>query len=68
MSHGERKIGQLLKENNISFVREKTFESCRFTDTHALARFDFYVDNKYLIEFDGAQHFSPHNFGATKED
>ena len=24
-----------------------------------IALFDFYVDNKYLIEFDGFQHFDP---------
>ena len=24
-----------------------------------MARFDFYVNNQYLIEFDGIQHFSP---------
>lgn len=57
-SRGEQKIKSLLEENNISFEKEKTFESCRFPDTNQLARFDFYIDNKYIIEYDGQQHFS----------
>ena len=67
-SHGERKICELLTQAKIPFEREKTFDSCRFKDTNALARFDFFVNGKYLIEFDGAQHFTPHNFGAGKEE
>lgn len=55
-SRGEELIATLLSENGISFVKEKTFDSCRFPDTNALARFDFYVDNRYIIEFDGEQH------------
>ena len=56
-SKGELKIGEILRENNIPFEMQKTFESCRFPDTNQLARFDFYVNNQYLIEFDGKQHF-----------
>jgi len=52
-SRGEEKIKNLLIENNIEFTTEKTFETCRFENTHALARFDFFVDNQYIIEFDG---------------
>ena len=53
-SHGNTKIEQLLKEANISFQREKRFSECK--DIMSVP-FDFYVDNKYLIEFDGRQHF-----------
>lgn len=67
-SHGERKIKDLLSQAGFSFTQEKTFDSCRFRDTNALARFDFFVNNTYLIEFDGAQHFTPHNFGAGGEE
>lgn len=56
-SQGEEKIGTLLKENNIDFVQEKTFSSCRFLDTNRPAKFDFFVNNTYLIEFDGIQHY-----------
>ena len=61
-SIGERKIKQLLIDNNIDFELEKTFDTCRFKDSNYLARFDFYVDNRYLIEFDGIQHFKPERF------
>lgn len=54
-SKGELKIIDILTENHIFFEQEKTFDSCRF-DNNRLARFDFYVNNKYLIEFDGQQH------------
>lgn len=61
-SYGEFKINQILIENNISFEREKTFDTCRFPDTNKLARFDFYINNNYLIEFDGSQHFVTNNY------
>ena len=51
-------IGIILTANNISFEKEKTFPDCVFPDTKQLARFDFYVNNEYIIEFDGEQHFS----------
>lgn len=66
-SRGEELISKLLTENNIPFVKEKTFDTCRFPNTNALARFDFYVDNKYLIEFDGQQHTDSNNGWYTKE-
>lgn len=53
MSKGEFTILNLLEDANISFVREASFDTCRFADTNKLARFDFYVNNTYLIEFDG---------------
>lgn len=56
-SKGEEIIAKMLRENNVSFEQQKTFESCRFPDTNALARFDFYVEDKYIIEYDGVQHF-----------
>lgn len=62
-SHGELKIQNILKENNIPFEKEKSFETCVFEDSKSLARFDFYVDNSYIIEFDGEQHFSYSNRG-----
>lgn len=56
VSKGQQKIKQLLQENNINFETQKTFEDC-ILPSGQKARFDFYVDNKYLIEFDGQQHF-----------
>ena len=68
-SQGERKIYNILKDNNIIFETEKKFDSCRFDDTNSLARFDFYVNNQYIIEFDGQQHFKEceiFNFDLSK--
>lgn len=60
-SRGEAKIADLLSKNNVYFETQKTFNSCRFITTNSLAKFDFYVDNKYIIEFDGKQHFEELN-------
>ena len=67
-SHGEYLIEQLLQKNNMQYEKEKTFSSCIFNDTKQLARFDFYVNNQYIIEFDGEQHFNYTQTGwNTKE-
>ena len=51
-SMGEEAVAALLEEAHYTFVKEKTFPSL------GRYRFDFYVNNEYLIEFDGKQHFS----------
>lgn len=56
-SKGEIKIRNLLIANNIPFKEQQSFPDCQFQDTHYLAKFDFYIDNRYLIEYDGEQHF-----------
>ena len=56
-SKGEWQIAELLSKNTIPFEKEKIFDDCvLMSGNHA--RFDFYVDNKYIIEFDGVQHFN----------
>lgn len=60
-SKGEAKIISLLIDNNITFEQQKSFDSCRNPKTNALLKFDFYVNNQYLIEFDGKQHFEELN-------
>ena len=67
-SYGEYKISQLLQEFGIPYEREKKFETCRFKDSNVMARFDFYVDNSYLIEFDGFQHFAADNYKWNTEE
>lgn len=57
-SKGEYIIEKILIDNNISFEKQKTFESCRSPKTNALFKFDFYINNSYIIEFDGEQHFT----------
>lgn len=55
-SKGARKIKSLLEENKIPFIQEKTFSDLKFSNGKK-ARFDFYVKNNYIIEYDGIQHF-----------
>ena len=54
ISKGNEKIKQILLENNIPFKTEKTFDTCQ--DKRKLP-FDFYVESKYVIEYDGLQHY-----------
>lgn len=68
-SYGELKITNLLQSNNIPFQKEYSFNNLKFEDTNYFARFDFYVNNKYLIEFDGEQHFNfKNNWHDTLQD
>lgn len=60
-SKGEEKIANLLSQNNILFEKEKTFDSCR-SDRLGRYRFDFWVDSRYVIEYDGIQHFQEISF------
>ena len=55
-SKGEYIINVLLQTNNIQYEYQKTFDNCRYLNNY-LVRFDFYIDNKYLLEFDGRQHY-----------
>lgn len=66
-SKGQMKIGLLLKENNIPFEKQKTFENFRYKDSNELVRFDFYVNNEYLLEYDGIQHFQYSGSGWDNE-
>lgn len=68
MSFGEEKIASILKENKIEFIREKKFIGCISPNTGRQLRFDFWVDDKYVIEYDGRQHFSGDNWMFEKTD
>ena len=70
-SFGEKKIAEVLKDNNINFIKEYTFEDLRYKNK---LRFDFAILNKdgkliKLVEFDGKQHYENDNFfgGDTKK-
>ena len=54
ISRGNVKIAELLDEANINYEVEKTFKDC--IDKKELP-FDFYINNQYIIEYDGKQHF-----------
>ena len=62
-SKGEEKIIKLLQENNIFFETQKIFKDCVFPNTNRPAIFDFYVNNSYIIEYDGIQHYEYNNRG-----
>lgn len=59
MSRYEESIIKILKQGQISFIREKTFSDLK----HGLFRFDFYIYNlngaPAIVEVDGEQHFKP---------
>lgn len=64
-SKGVIKIQKILKENNILFETEKSFQNC-ISPKGNLLKFDFWVNNNYLIEYDGEQHFTPQSFGGKR--
>lgn len=55
-SKGEEKIITLLKQSNIPFVYQKKFSDCKYPNGYSPV-FDFYVNNSYIIEYDGIQHY-----------
>lgn len=58
-SRPEQKIQEYLVKNNISFKREKTFDSCVNIETSRKLPFDFYLpEYNMLIEYDGEHHYS----------
>ena len=58
ISRGNVKIAEILDEANIDYETEKIFNTCK--DKKELP-FDFFVNNQYLIEYDGEQHFNKDN-------
>lgn len=69
-STGEMMIAKILKDNEIVFKREVSFSELKGTNKGNLY-FDFavYKDNKlkYLIEYNGRQHYEPLEFfGGTE--
>lgn len=62
-SKGALKIEKLLSENGIAFEKEKTFPDCISPKGNCF-KYDFWVNNEYLIEYDGEQHFLPQKFGS----
>jgi len=63
ISKGEKKIMNYLRKNKIPFSYEHKFEDLK--DKKHL-RFDFYLkDYNLCIEYDGKQHFEPHDFSGN---
>lgn len=56
-SKGERFVADFLKEHNIDYVPQFSFDDCKYIN---VLKFDFKVEvngQTRLIEFDGSQHF-----------
>lgn len=56
-SLGQEKISTILSNNKIFFNTEYSFVDC--LGNKRPLRFDFFVSQKYLIEYDGEQHYRP---------
>lgn len=64
-SKGETMICNILDKLHINYSKEHCFKDCVIKKP---ARFDFFVENKYIIEYDGLQHFQSIDFfGGEKE-
>lgn len=55
-SRGEKRIKQIFKDLKLNYEQQKKFQTCR---NQLELPFDFYVDNKFLLEYQGKQHFEP---------
>lgn len=65
-SRGEEKISSLLRAHLLNFEREVSFDTCCLPSGNK-AKFDFLVNNQYLIEFDGIQHYHSGTGWRTEE-
>lgn len=68
-SYGEHLIDTYLTELGVNYTRQYTFDDCVY---QSKLKFDFAIfgednDLKLLIEYDGAQHFSPVPFFGGEE-
>ena len=63
-SKGEVFIENYLKDNNIEYYTQKTFDMCKYVNK---LKFDFYLpEYDTCIEFDGEQHFKPIRYFGGK--
>ena len=56
ISNGEDKIIKILLDNHIKFTKEKTYKDL-LSNKNKLLRYDFFIDNRFLLEYDGKQHY-----------
>ena len=65
MSKNEERILELCKKFNIHGSMQYKTELCK---DKSYLPFDFFIENKYIIEYDGEQHFHPNTFFDDTED
>lgn len=66
-SRGEDSIKTILENNNISYESQKSFEGC-VSPKGVKLRFDFYINNQFLLEFDGIQHYKSFSGWSSEEN
>lgn len=65
-SKGQNKVRQWLKDHNIKFHEEHSFDTCINPKTNKKLKFDFFLpDNNICIEYDGEHHFTPISFRGS---
>jgi len=66
MSNGEVIVGNILDDNNIEYISQKTFDDCI---NQTKLSFDFYIPKYNLcVEFNGRQHYEPISvFGGSEQ-
>lgn len=66
-SHGERLVASILKTNNIEYITQFPIENPYEGRNFKLDFYIFYNKNKYVIEYNGRQHYEPVDvFGGQK--
>lgn len=55
-SWGVHRVRQILNDNHIKYTTEKTYKDCK-NETGQALRYDFYINDTFLLEIDGQQHF-----------
>ena len=65
-SKGEREIGKILTDRNITFIKQYRFPNCKYKRS---LPFDFYLPEfNICIEFNGRQHYEPvTHFGGNNQ-
>ena len=66
-SLGEVKVEKFLKDNNIYFIPQYSFEDFEEIKRY---KYDFYIENgnsKFVIEYHGRQHYEPVDFFGGEE-
>lgn len=64
-SHGELAVEKLLIDNEIPYIQE--YQAFKFASGN-WAKFDFFIDNKYFIEYDGETHYKYNLHGWHNEE
>lgn len=63
-SKGEKKISEFLEGCGVNYIRQKIFKGCSHENS---LKFDFFVGDRFCIEYQGEQHYIPvKNWGGEE--